>query len=64
MSTPAPVVVRDLVKTFRSKSWSVDVLRAIAFGSDRTRLLVLEGAAFAAATGAAFLWRSGACGPR
>nr|MDQ5871803.1 ABC transporter permease [Acidobacteriota bacterium] len=37
-------------------TWSVDVLRAIAFGSDRPRLLVLEGAAFMAATGAAFLW--------
>jgi ABC-2 type transport system permease protein len=37
-------------------TWAVDVLRGIAFGSDRPRLLVLEGAACLAATGAAFLW--------
>ena len=37
-------------------TWAVDVLRGIAFGSDRPRLLVLEGAAYLAATAAAFLW--------
>ena len=37
-------------------TWAVDVLRGIAFGSDRPRLLVLEGAAYLAATAAAFHW--------
>jgi len=37
-------------------TWSVDVLRGIAFGSDGPRRLVLEGAAYLAATAAAFVW--------
>jgi len=37
-------------------TWSVDVLRGIAFGSDGPRRLLLEGAAYLAATGVAFLW--------
>jgi ABC-type polysaccharide/polyol phosphate export permease len=37
-------------------TWSVDVLRAIAFGSDRPQALWLEGAALVAATAASFLW--------
>ena len=37
-------------------TWSVDVLRGIAFDSVRPGRLVLEGAAYLAATSAAFLW--------
>jgi ABC-type polysaccharide/polyol phosphate export permease len=37
-------------------TWSVDLLRAIAFGDPRTGRLALEAAAYAVGTGAAFLW--------
>jgi ABC-2 type transport system permease protein len=37
-------------------TWSVDLLRAIAFGDSRTGRLALEAAAYAVGTGAAFLW--------
>ena len=37
-------------------TWSVDLLRGIAFGEGRTPRLALEAAAYAAGTAAAFLW--------
>jgi ABC-type polysaccharide/polyol phosphate export permease len=37
-------------------TWSVDLLRAIAFGDPRAGRLALEAAAYAVGTGAAFLW--------
>jgi ABC-2 type transport system permease protein len=37
-------------------TWSVDLLRAIAFGDARTGRLALEAAAYAVGTGAAFVW--------
>jgi ABC-2 type transport system permease protein len=37
-------------------TWSVDVLRAIAFGVGRPERLALEAAAYVAATGLAFVW--------
>jgi ABC-2 type transport system permease protein len=37
-------------------TWSVDLLRAIAFGDPRTGRLALEAAAYAVGTGAAFVW--------
>jgi ABC-2 type transport system permease protein len=37
-------------------TWSVDLLRAIAFGDPRTGRLALETAAYAVGTGAAFVW--------
>lgn len=37
-------------------TWSVDLLRAIAFGDARTARLALEAAAYAGGTAAAFVW--------
>ena len=37
-------------------TWSVDILRAIAFGDPRTGRLTLEAAAYLAGTAAAFVW--------